>query len=183
MKVVIDGNISSGKTSQLNLLKKSGFDIRQEPIENWPLEKYYNDPVGFGFVFQLIVLQSHSRIVDSPACIYERFPGSGLNVFWPLMHKSDIENKTMHRIYNKLKWDPDIYIFINKSPKLCYEHLLKRNQTGDNSVSLEYLEQIDEQYQKYFDTLECPKYKIDGNNSVEHIHCEILNLIKTLNRN
>jgi predicted ATPase len=41
MKVVIDGNIGSGKTTQLGLLEKAGYIVRREPIDQWPLEEFY----------------------------------------------------------------------------------------------------------------------------------------------
>jgi hypothetical protein len=40
MKIVIDGNIGAGKTTQLNLLESKGFKVHREPIEKWPLELF-----------------------------------------------------------------------------------------------------------------------------------------------
>jgi len=40
-RVVIDGNIGSGKTTQLGLLEKKGWKVRRDPIDEWPLEEFY----------------------------------------------------------------------------------------------------------------------------------------------
>ena len=51
-KIVIDGNIGSGKTTQLDLLEQQGkYNIKKEPIEKWPLDLYYSDPKRWGFLF------------------------------------------------------------------------------------------------------------------------------------
>jgi deoxyadenosine/deoxycytidine kinase len=38
MRIVIDGNIGAGKTTQLGLLEKIGYTVRREAIDDWPLE-------------------------------------------------------------------------------------------------------------------------------------------------
>jgi predicted ATPase len=39
MRVVIDGNIGSGKTTQLELLERKGWFIQKEPIRFMALER------------------------------------------------------------------------------------------------------------------------------------------------
>jgi hypothetical protein len=40
MKIVIDGNIGSGKTTQLGLLEQKGWKLRREPIDKWPPQRF-----------------------------------------------------------------------------------------------------------------------------------------------
>ena len=56
MKSVIDGNIGCGKTTQLKILENIGFNVRYEPIEDWPLDLFYSDMERWGFLFQIVVL-------------------------------------------------------------------------------------------------------------------------------
>jgi deoxyadenosine/deoxycytidine kinase len=180
MKIVIDGNIGSSKSTQLNLLEKAGFAVKREPIEDWPLELYYSDPERWGLAFQLRVLQSHSELIpDVPLCIYERFPSSGASVFWPLMKKTKEEDAVFQHIHNLQKWTPDVYIYLDVPPKLCFKRIQDRNQDGDSSVTLEYLETLDKQYEKMFNELEnCKKYIIDADDSVDAVHDQIIKIIQ-----
>ncbi len=179
MKYVIDGNISSGKSTQVSLLAEDGYDVKKEPIEDWPLDQYYSDPRRWGFLFQMAVLHSHSKTIDTDLCIYERSPSSGIHVFWPVMEKDEVEDMMYKKFYKELGWEPDVYIFIDKSPEKCYEHIIQRGQTGDNGVQFDYLKNLDIQYQKYFNDLSCKKFRIDGNQTIEKVHEDILKILKS----
>lgn len=175
MKIVIDGNIGSGKTTQLNLLEELGFKVKREPIEQWPLELFYSDMERWGLTFQLVVL--NTLTTEEGDVIYERSPVSAKNVFWRAMKKTDLEDQVFNNYYNVLGWNPDIYILINKSPDKCYEHIQDRVQAGDGGVTLDYLKTLDEYYQDMFRCFDCPKYIIDGNKSVREVHQDILKWI------
>jgi len=176
VKIVIDGNISSGKTTQLTKLEESGFKVKREPINDWPLELYYSDPARWGLAFQLKVLKSHSQVEDGD-CIYERYTGSGMNVFWPAMEKTSFEDEVYRAMYENLGWIPDIYILIDKSPYLCFSHLMERKQVGDESVSLDYIKTLHENYITMFEKLECIKVKIKGDQSIQKVNQDIINFI------
>ena len=177
MKIVIDGNIASGKTTQLNLLEQQNFKVKREPIEDWPLELYYGNPEQWGLFFQLIVLKTHSRIVKDESCIYERFPGSGTQVFWPIMKKNPSEDLVYQEAYRRYGWEPDIFIWIHTSPSKCWNNVQTRNQDGDKSITSTYLDTLDTQYEKMFNSLKCLKFEINGNDTVEQVHNEILKII------
>jgi deoxyadenosine/deoxycytidine kinase len=49
IRVVIDGNIGSGKTTQLGLLEKKGYMVRREAIHDWTLDEFYADPARWAF--------------------------------------------------------------------------------------------------------------------------------------
>jgi deoxyadenosine/deoxycytidine kinase len=179
MKIVIDGNIGSGKTTQLTKLENKDFNVKREPIEDWPLELYYSDPTKWGLYFQLIVLKSHARYISGDAGIYERFPGSGTQVFWPLMEKTPAEDSVYQAMYKRHGWNPDVYIWINTSPYQCFNNMKTRDQSGDVSVSLEYLENLNKNYEKLFESMNCLKYEINGNESIDKVHEQILKIIET----
>jgi len=179
MKIVIDGNIGSGKTTQTNFLDPKGFKVRWEPIEEWPLELYYSDPERWGFLFQMLILQTLKT--QKGFMIYERSPLSSKEVFWKIMKKTPLEDQVYQKEYESHGWLPDIYIYIKKSPELCHEHLKSRTQDGDSSVTLEYLKQLDEHYSVMIEKIktQIEVHIIDGNQSKQDVHNKIFQIIRT----
>lgn len=175
MKIVIDGNIGSGKTTQLNLLEKAGFKVKREPIEKWPLDLYYSDPERWGFLFQIIILQT--LVPEKETTVYERSPISSRDVFWKAMKKTDLEDQAYRKQFDIQAWLPDFYILINKTPEKCFEHLQNRKQEGDSQIPFDYLVELDKNYKIMFDDLNCKKFAVDGNDTIENIHKKIVNIL------
>lgn len=175
MKIVIDGNIGSGKTTQLDLLEKQGYTVKREPIEEWPLDLYYSDPERWGFLFQMIILQSLKTVPGF--VIYERSPLSSKEVFWKVMKKTPFEDQVYTRAYEKEAWYPDVYIYIDTMPQLCYEHLKHRTQEGDGAVEYSYLKTLDSKYKEMLNEITCDKYVINGNDSIDEINKKINSII------
>ena len=125
MKIVIDGIIASGKSTQLNLLEKRGFTVKREPIEKWPLDLYYSDPARWGFLFQMLILQTLETLPGF--VIYERSPLSSKEVFWEIMEKTEIEDQVYKKAFSKEAWMPDVYIFIDTPVHVAYSRLQNRN--------------------------------------------------------
>ena len=95
------------------------------------------------------------------------------------MEKDETEDIIYRKFCNELGWEPDVYIFIDKSPEKCYEHIVQRGQAGDNGVQFDYLKSLDVQYQKYFKDISCAKFIIDGNQSIQKVHEDILKILKS----
>lgn len=176
-KIVIDGNIGAGKTTQLDMLEKDGYSVKREPIDQWPLELFYSDPDRWGFLFQIIILQTLTLNQDDKPCIYERCPKSSLDVFWRLMKKNDVEDQAYKKAYEHYGWEPDVYIFIDTPPLQCKERIQMRTQDGDSGVSQEYLEKLYEAYMDMYDNMKCVKYKIDGTQTQDVIVKKIKQII------
>lgn len=174
MKIVIDGNIGCGKSTQLDLLKNKGYDVHPERTWEWPLDEFYKNPQEYALKLQLSILES---MYNKGNGIYERSPMSAYNVFWYLQSPTMEQSKEYDKRHTKLGWEPDIYIYIDKIPTLCYEHIKTRTQVGDSYISMEYLEKLHHRYDVLWDKVQCPKYRIDGSQTVDGIHnkiCEIL---------
>jgi len=184
MKVVIDGNIGSGKTTQLGLLEQKGWKVRREPINEWPLEEFYKDPKRWAFYFHMVILQTLrplNKPSDPSMVIYERSPFSSRWVFWPVMVRNGMvtkqEDATYARFYEQYAWYPDLYIFLAKDLDLAWEHIQKRHQAGDAGVSREYLGELDEEYKKAIMNIPCRVHIVNANRSVEEIHKEICSIL------
>jgi deoxyadenosine/deoxycytidine kinase len=184
MKVVIDGNIGSGKTTQLTILENMGYTVHREPIHEWPLDVFYSDPVRWNLMFQLRVLQTLPEIrynISKENVFYERCIWSALHVFWQNAKESQTvtywEDVVFQDVYNRIRCEPDVYIYILRDPLKCYESVQKRRQSGDSGVTLEYIEKLDVLYTKMLDKLNINVCIVDGNKTPEEVHKQIINII------
>lgn len=176
-RIVIDGNIGSGKSTQVRLLENEGFTVLPEQIGDWPLDDYYKNPPKFALALQLAVLKSFQI---PGAQIYERSPESSREVFWKMLtdegtasSEDDVKYKEAYKISG---WYPDIHIYIDTPPKICFERLETRKQTGDSVISLDYIKKIDRYYKKYI-MFSCV-HVIDGRLSQTQILEQILWVIR-----
>jgi deoxyadenosine/deoxycytidine kinase len=180
-RIVIDGNIGSGKTTQLGLLEKKGWKVRREPIDKWPLEEFYKDPKRWAFYFHMVILQTLRPLETKQPIIYERSLLSSRWVFWPVLLKQNLvtkeEDLTYDKFYNHYAWYPDVYIFLSKNIDLAWEHIQKRGQAGDGGVTLEYLRELDEEYRKLIMKVPCKVYIVNANRTVDEIHTEICRIL------
>jgi len=180
-RIVIDGNIGSGKTTQLDLLEKKGFTVQREPLDKWPLQEFYKDPSRWAFYFHMVLLQTLRPLATKKLVVYERSLLSSRYVFWPVLVKDKVvtsmEDETYAKFYEKYAWFPDLYIFLSKSPEKCYEHIQKRGQTGDLAVTLKYLQDLDGEYKKLVKNIPCRVVVLNAERPAEEIHKEICSVI------
>ena len=181
MKIVIDGNIGSGKTTQLDLLEKIGYRVRREPIDEWPLEEFYKDPKRWAFYFHMVILQTLRPLKTKETIVYERSLLSSRWVFWSVLLKQNLvtqgEDATYAKFYDQYAWFPDLYIFLSKSPERAWEHIQARHQARDSGVTLEYWKELDVEYQKLLRNVPCKVHVINADQSVEEIHQEICQIL------
>jgi thymidylate kinase len=176
MKVVVDGNIGSGKTTQLGLLEKKGFIVFREPIDEWPLQEFYEDPKNGIFPLHMTILRT---LRPRGPGVYERSLLSSRWVFWEWAKAKGASphDATYDYFYERHKWQPDLYIFLSKSPEKCFEAIQKRGQTGDGFVTLEYLQELDTLYQKLVMKVPCKVHILNADSPPEEIHEKILNIL------
>ena len=180
MKIVVDGTIGAGKTTQLNMLAQKGYAVHREPIDEWPLDEFYKDPSRWAFYFHMVVILSQKPTLDG---IHERSILSSRWVFWNLLAKkgfvTPMEEKTYLQFFEKFKWVPDKYIFLKKTPEKAYEHIQARGQAGDQGVTLDYLKELDIEYLDFLSTIStmCTVHIIDAEKTPEEIHQEILRIL------
>jgi hypothetical protein len=181
MKIVIDGNIGAGKTTQLGLLESKGWNVRREAIDQWPLEDFYKDPKRWAFLLHMKILQTCQPVKTKQHVIYERSLMSSRWVFWPVMkkhgHVTQAEHDTYDQYYEQFSWHPDVYIFLSKSINLAWEHIQKRHQTGDSGVTKEYWAELDAEYRNLIRAVPCKVYIVDANRTVDEIHEEICRIL------
>jgi deoxyadenosine/deoxycytidine kinase len=174
-RIVIDGNIGSGKTTQLNILSKLGYVVHCEPIHEWPLKLFYEDKERWAFLLQMTILKS---FLEKDGLVWERSPESSREVFWKMLKGSPEEESVYRYFYEKYSWTPDIHVYIRTDPEVCLQRILSRHQDGDVSIDVEYLATVHRYYEEYISTKSGHVHIIDGNSSSpEEIHKEILRCI------
>lgn len=182
MKVVIDGNIGSGKTTQLGLLEQKGWAVHREPIDKWPLAEFYTDPKRWAYLLHMVILQTNQPIDTQEPVIYERSLMSSRYVFWPVLQRkgyvTESEEKSYEAFYEEYAWWPDVYIFLAKDVDTAWSHIQKRHQTGDTSVTFDYLCELEAEYKKLIQHVPCKVYVVNGNRGVDEIHKDILRVLK-----
>jgi len=178
MKVVIDGTIGAGKTTQLGLLESKGWYVRREDIDSWPLKEFYSDKARWGFLLQMAILKTLQPVKTEKHVIYERCMWSSRYVFWPLIRDilHPIEAACYEYYFDKVAWYPDVYIYLSKDPHIALSHMKSRKQAGDDAITIEYLRLLDSKYRDI--TIPHAKtYTIDANRSESEIHEEICRIL------
>ena len=165
MIISVEGNIGSGKSTLVRLLKdklsSDKFYFLQEPVEEWNqikddnnitiLEKFYKDQNKYAFSFQMMAYISRlamlkKAIKDYPnhIIITERCLNTDRFVFAKMLYDDKKIEKINYNIY--LKWFDnfineckiDYHIYVNVNPNICFERIKVRNREGEN-IPLEYL--------------------------------------------
>jgi len=176
VRVVIDGNIGSGKTTQLGLLEKRGYTVRREAIHDWPLDEFYTDPSRWAFLLHMNILLSNQPD-DVGIQLIERSLLSSRWVFWEVLKKegkvTSKEHSTYDKMFEKHAWQPDLFIYLAKSPEKCYEHIQKRTQSGDQAITLKYLMDLNSEYLKLLRNIPCKVLVVNAERPAEEIHREI----------
>ena len=178
MIITFEGNVGAGKTSILKVLEKETFDLPHkvyyEPVEEWMnfslggkslFEMFYEDRKKYGFVFQMMALQSRYQnmlkaIEEDPNTIVfcERSFFTDYEIFAKLNNEqgniTDMElhvYKTWHSYLVKVL-DTHIkgIVYLNTDQETCKERIKKRNRPGEEDFSNDYLVQL---HQKHADWL------------------------------
>ncbi len=178
-RVVIDGNIGSGKSTQLKLLKELGHSVYSEPIHEWPLELFYKDKSRWGFLLQMSILKSFMSVPKDG--FFERSPESSKKVFWRMLRDEGTctqeEEDVYFHYYDTCSWKPDVRVYIRTTPEECFNRIQSRHQEGDCSISLEYLQDVHRYYEDYTKDDETV-ITIDGNKNPEEILRCILSAVQ-----
>ncbi|KAG1677372.1 hypothetical protein FOA52_010751 [Chlamydomonas sp. UWO 241] len=166
----VEGNISAGKTTFLQILKDAGIDtnlhVVPEPVDKWQnvgdgkvnlLLEFYNDPQRFAYTFQNYVfltrmVQERESYSASRMCrLLERSIFSDRMVFVRAVHKSNFMSDTELAVYDSwfdpmLKTLPTLvpngFIYLRANPDTCFRRMTKRSRNEEASVQLEYLQDL-----------------------------------------
>ena len=166
--ISIEGNIGSGKSTILKLLKEkfntdSNIIFLQEPVEEWEkikdknnetiISKFYENQEKYSFAFQMMayisrlsILQKAIRSNPEAIILTERCLNTDRYVFAKMLYDSGKLEEVEYQIY--LRWfdhfintiDVHKTIYLKTDPSICYHRVNKRCRDGEENISLDNLQ-------------------------------------------
>lgn len=184
MIISIEGLIGIGKSTLIEHLKNNLKEINgkpviylKEPIEEWKglIELFYKDQKKYAFSFQLTVLVTMSRLLkktikNNPDAIIicERSVFSSKDVFVKMLYDNkmitDIDYQLYLQLFEEITKDIPLssIIYLKATPETCLERIKNRNRSGEEEISLEYLEMCQQYHNEFFNKFDCRKLKLSG---------------------
>ena len=169
----IEGNIGSGKSTLIRLLKKANKDIIfvLEPVDEWEtiqdakgeniLTKFYHNQKKYAFSFQIMAyisrlakLKRTMKAYPYATIISERSILTDKNVFAKMLYDDKKIEEIDYIIY--LKWfdefikdiPQDGFIYLEVAPEICFKRVQKRNRHGE-SIDISYLQRCHDYHTKW----------------------------------
>lgn len=195
MLVYIEGNIGSGKSTFLELLKRilskkekyGNISFITEPVDEWLqlndhdgrniLEHFYEDQEKWSFAFQMnsFISRIH-RITNekSDINIVERSVFTDRYCFAKNCYESGKMTKIEYDIYcrwndwlvDHFKVVPNGYIYLRTTPQICNERINGRNREGEDGIPINYLQKLHDNHDEWLRNNEnVPVLEIDVSNN------------------
>lgn len=177
MIISIEGNIGTGKTTFIEILKQACRDYSnvifiKEPVDQWLsltdsdgeniLQKFYSDQLRWSYSFQMNAFITRSKLIqqNNPKdniIIVERSVLTDRNVFANLLKDngkiSDMEWKLydewFYWLTNSLNIVPDIYLYLKADYTISYERMKKRSRKEEDLVPLDYIKSVSEKHDEW----------------------------------
>lgn len=170
--ISLDGNIGSGKSTFINIIKKNrpDYHILDEPVANWEqttdtdgtnlLEKFYTDQNRWSYTFQnfayITRLNALKKALDNKhkIIITERSIFTDRNIFAKMLYEdgklSEMEWKIYNSWFESFKIDVNGIIYMNTCADTCKQRILTRNREGEDQIDLSYLNRLHSKHEEVF---------------------------------
>lgn len=166
MHIAIAGNIGAGKTTLTKLLAKHfKWTPQFEDVERNPyLDDFYNDMEKWAFNLQIYFLGSRfgqikeiresgkdiiqDRTIHEDAHIF----ASNLHDMGLLMTRDYDNYLTVFNLMNSFVEAPDLLIYLKASIPTLVRQINKRGRDYESTISLDYLNRLNEKYEKWVKT-------------------------------
>lgn len=163
MHVAIAGNIGAGKTSLTRLLAKHyKWEPQYEDVmENPYLEDFYERMDRWSFNLQVYFLGSRFRQIlqireKNQDVIQDRTIYEDACIFAPNLHtmglmtKRDFENyRSLFELMEAVTEAPDLLIYLRSTIPNLVGQIQKRGREYENSISIDYLNRLNERYEAW----------------------------------
>lgn len=174
MHIAIAGNIGAGKTTLTELIAKH-YNWKAEyedVIENPYLEDFYDDMKRWSFNLQIYFLNSRFRQIlqireSNIDIIQDRTIYEDAFIFAPnlhamgLMSNRDFKNySSLFNLMESVTQSPDLLIYLRSSVPNLVKQIQKRGREYENSISIDYLNKLNERYEAWIETYDKGKLLI-----------------------
>ncbi len=204
MHIAVAGNIGSGKTTLTGMLAKHfGWEPMYESVENNPyLASFYEDMQRWSFNIQVYFLNSRFRQVielrkKKKDVIQDRTIYEDAYIFAPNLHDMqlmptrDFENYTsLFELMTQFLEYPDLLIYLKADIPTLVAQINKRGREYENTIRIDYLQHLNEKYEKWISNYPGKLLVIDVNTIkfaeraedfgvvIEKINAELFGLFK-----
>ncbi|MGI9527419.1 MAG: deoxynucleoside kinase [Weeksellaceae bacterium] len=166
MHIAIAGNIGAGKTTLTKLLAKNfNWTPQFEDVDRNPyLDDFYNDMEQWAFNLQIYFLGSRFNQVkeireSGKNIIQDRTIHEDAHIFASNLHDMgllmtrDYENYlTLFNLMNSFVKAPDLLIYLQASIPTLVNQIQKRGRDYESSISIDYLNRLNEKYEEWVST-------------------------------
>lgn len=154
-RIEICGGIASGKTTLANLLARSNINPILESFQTNPFWRaFYADPVGTAFETEITFLLQHyhqiktarksASLIASDFSIY-------LDLAYAYVTLPQDKREIFLSVYREVEKElgaPGLLIHLKCDPKIELKRIRERGREVENSITIEYLQQINTQLEK-----------------------------------
>ena len=176
MHIGIAGNIGSGKTTLTKLLAEHyGWTPRYESVTYNPyLEDYYNDIPRWSYNLETYFLAQRFRVVleiarSEETIVQDRTIFEGVYIFVAnnraMGNLSERDFDTYMQLFTEMMSmvrKPDLLIYLKCSVPCLVDRIQKRGRDYEQSISLEYLNGLNERYDQWISEYDGPLLVVDA---------------------
>ena len=163
MHIAIAGNIGSGKTTLTTMLARHyGWEPRFEAVDHNPyMEDYYRDLSRWSLNLEVFFLKERFRDLlgiqkASHTVIQDRSIFEGVYVFVAttkaMGNMSERDYDTFMGLFESMMMvvsEPDLMIYLRASVPHLVANIQKRGRDYEQSIQLEYLENLNRRYEEF----------------------------------
>lgn len=173
MRIAIEGNIGSGKSTVLKHLAAVFPDaaLMPEPVDEWAdiLPLFYQKPSEWALAFSLRVLLSFTRaknVTPDAVAIVERSPLANRHVFTQLLYNDATltreEWELFKEFHDEIGWAPDLVVFLDCPSEECLARTQARARPGEETIDIQFIKRVEFQYENMLRYCPCPVVRING---------------------
>ena len=179
--VVIEGNIGAGKTTLATRIADQ-FNARlilEQFADNPFLPKFYDDPDKYSFPLELSFLASRYRQLNEeigPQDLFKTFTVADYYFMKSLVFAASTLNGDEYNLYRQIFYiiygslpKPDIYVYLHLNPDRLLENIERRGRNYEKSITIEYLQKIQDSYFAFFKQNPENKYLIIDINEIDFV--------------
>lgn len=183
MHFAIAGNIGAGKTTLTELLAKHyGWQPHFEDVADNPyLDDFYANMERWSFNLQVYFLNNRFRqIIDfrqsEKDIIQDRTIYEDAFIFAPNLHRMgllssrDFQNyQSLFALMETFIQPPDLLIYLRSSISNLVKQIQKRGREYENSISIDYLNKLNERYEEWISTYDKGKLLIINVDDIDFV--------------
>ena len=179
--VVIEGNIGAGKTTLAGRIADqfNAHLILENFADNPFLPKFYNDPEKYSFPLELSFLASRYKQLKEelvPQDLFKTFTVADYYFMKSLVFAASTLKGDEYNLYRQIFYiiygslpKPDIYVYLHLNPDRLLQNIERRGRNYEKSITIEYLQKIQDSYFSFFKQNPENKYLVIDINEVDFV--------------